>query len=155
MIQLWLDTLSLSINSDRIITFETPNLLGMGVEYSVVGVPLVKGVKYESKFLWQGISVLLTQDQLNTLQLIRTRADILRRSQSAFAIGFYNTVFPFTEDPPRTRAIIPDTEETENDSGSITYFPQYVVWIENIKASILGDWRSTTFDLIELEKVLS
>lgn len=153
MIQLWLNTLSLTIDSDRILTFDSPHNLGVGISYSVAGVPMAKGVRHENKLLWQGVSVLLTQEQFNTLQLLRSRADSLRRSQSPFGLGFYNTLFPFTEDAPRTRAIAPQTSESNNSNGSVTYFPLYSVWIENLSSSIVGEWRQTSFDLIELEKV--
>ena len=152
MIELTLNALSLNIESDRIITFNSPNNLATGVEYTIVGTPSVRGVQHETKFLWSGVNALLTQDQLNVLNLLRSRADELRRNQSDFAITFTNTIFPLTEDPPRIRAIASGTNETNNGNGSITYFPEYYVWIENIASNILGDYRNTTFDLLELHK---
>lgn len=154
MIKLWLENLSLQIDSDRLIDFESPSFMDTAIEYSIVGIAIARGVQYESKFLWQGIQVLLTQSQLNTLTLIKFKSDNLRRDGEQFGIGFLNTVFPFTEET-RTRAIAPNTEEIDNDDGSVTYFPQFAVAIVNVKASILGDLRPTTFDLVELEKVLA
>jgi len=152
MIYLAIDSLTLTIDSDRIVTFDSPSELTTGVTYSTVGVPVVRGVEHETKFLWQGIQTLLTQSQLNDLTLLKHRADSKRRSQNAFAVTFYNTVFPFTEDEV-TREIAPDTETEENDD-SVTYFPVYNVLIENITASILGELRQVSFDLIELEKTI-
>jgi hypothetical protein len=153
MIKLWFSTITLTIPSDRIIQHDSPNQIETSVDYSVTGVPVAKGIQHETKYLWSGLSVLLTQSQLNTLNYLISLADNARRGNNAFAIGFSNTVFPFTEVAPRTRAIATGTTVTTNTDGSVTYFPQYAVAIKNVKASILGEWRQTSFDLIELQKV--
>jgi hypothetical protein len=153
MIKLWLDTTSLTIATNRIVTFDSPSWIEPSVNYSVVGTPIINGVQFEAKYSWQGIECLLTQSELNTLNYLKLESESLRINGGAFNLGFENTVFPITE-TVRTRAIATDTEETENEDDTITYYPQYSVMLLNIKSRILGDWRQTSFDLIELNKVL-
>lgn len=154
---LTLGSVSLVIPANQVRVFNSASISSVGVDYTVTGVPAVRGVNFEGKFLWNGIEVFLTEEEYKKLINIKLKQDDLRVSQSDFRVQFYETGwFPFSEDAPRTRDIAPGTsEDTTTVSGSAIYFPIYYVQIENIESQLSGKWRQTSFDLIELDKTVA
>lgn len=94
------------------------------------GAVVGSGTHFEPPFVWN-MSVLLTNEEKSTLDIIYAEHDRLRRAIQACDVLIYDTSELYTQLMPRSRPIVPGTTETQLPIGSPThtqYYAQFQAW---------------------------
>lgn len=124
------------------------------VAYSVQGVAIIKGVQHEPRYIWH-ITALLLEEEMNVLRGMFTLSNQRRRVFGYPGISLIDKIHRLVESQPRTRAIAPGTTEQTMPGGLISYFAVFEVFMTNLKTPKNGRFYACSFDLAEVEKIVS
>lgn len=119
---------SLSVKIWRFQDEKYPRILpDSKTERSAYGTLTGYGLAYEDPHLWT-VNALVSKAEAETLQRIYGKQQALKRQKQDPSILLDDTTWIFSEDPPRTRALVAGTTE-EIDGDGTKYFARYYAWI--------------------------
>lgn len=122
------------------------------VEFSALGTPAIQGTYFEPKHLWN-INAFVTKEQRDLLEAISFEFHARRRALAPCDILILDTTATVKERSPRSRAIVPNTEQVVLAANAIAYYSQFLAGItDGPKFTQSGRLDAVTMTLIETIK---
>ncbi len=150
-IELSIDNIFLGIKRITSIDLFSPTEFP-SITYTITGTASARGRLHEAKLAWK-ITALLKREESNVFQAIYNCSEKKRRNFLNPSVNLVDRTQEFVEPIPRSRAIAPNSQESIN-AGLVTYYAIYNIVIINFKLNQEGIYFSTSFDMVETEKVM-